>query len=69
MSLRQPIQLGSAAAKIFLVNDRVNQMLIENLESEAWDAKAPGKTRSIAAIFTHVHNVRCKWIRLTASQL
>jgi uncharacterized damage-inducible protein DinB len=25
--------------------------------------------RTIAAIFTHMHNVRCKWIRLTAPHL
>jgi len=26
-------------------------------------------TRTIAAIFTHMHNVRCKWVRLTAPHL
>ncbi len=47
----------------------MNQILIESLEPAAWTAKTPGKTRSIAAIFTHVHNVRTKWIRLTAPHL
>jgi len=42
-------------------------------------AKPPGKNpgknlgrnkvRPIAAIFTHMHNVRCKWVRLTAPHL
>ena len=37
-------------------------------------AKPPGTTRNntprtIAAIFTHMHNVRCKWVRLTAPHL
>jgi uncharacterized damage-inducible protein DinB len=38
-------------------------------------AKSPGKahtagqTRNIAAIFTHMHNVRTKWIRLSAPHL
>ena len=81
--LRQPqvhAQLGRAAvqvsaAQIFLVNDRMNQILIEHLDPAAWRAKPPGnnprknKVRTIAAIFTHLHNVRCKWVRLTARHL
>jgi len=59
----------SPAAEIFLLNDRINQMLIEHLDPAAWRARPPGNVRSIAAIFTHMHNVRCKWIRLTAPHL
>ena len=79
---RQPkvhTQLGRAAvqnfaARIFLANDRMNQVLIEHLDPTAWRAKPPGPTRNttprtIAAIFTHMHNVRCKWVRLTAPHL
>ncbi len=62
-------QPGRSAARIFAVNDRINQTIIERLDANAWTAKPPGKVRSIAAIFTHVHNVRCKWIRLTAPHL
>jgi len=62
-------QLGQAAARIFAANDRINQILIEHLEPAAWRAKPPGKTRTIAAIFTHMHNVRSKWVRLTAPHL
>jgi uncharacterized damage-inducible protein DinB len=66
-----PVQtpLGRAAARIFAANERMNQMIIEHLEAAAWDAKPPGKVRSIAAIFTHMHNVRTKWVRLTAPHL
>jgi uncharacterized damage-inducible protein DinB len=32
-------------------------------------AKPPGNVRTIAAIFTHMHNVRTKWVRLTAPHL
>ncbi len=60
---------GLAAVQAFLVNERMNQMLIEQLDAGAWKAKAPGGVRTIAAIFTHMHNVRCKWIRLTAPHL
>ncbi len=81
-------QLGRAAVRIFAVNERMNQLLIEHLDPEVWVARisiakvstakpasqppaATGRasTRSIAAIFTHMHNVRCKWIRLTAPHL
>jgi len=51
----------------------MNQVLIEHLDPAAWTAKLPAKpsanTRNIAAIFTHMHNVRAKWVRLTAPHL
>lgn len=62
-------QLGQAAAKIFAANDRMNHLLIEHLNAAVWQAKSYGKVRTIAAIFTHMHNVRAKWIRLTAPHL
>src|SRR5450432_1803385 len=62
----QPVQ---SAVQIFAANDRINQMLIEHLDPAVWNAKLPGKTRTIAAIFTHMHNVRTKWVRLTAPHL
>jgi uncharacterized damage-inducible protein DinB len=62
-------QLGRSAVEIFAANERMNQMLIEHLDPRAWKAKPYGKTRPIAAIFTHMHNVRTKWTRLTAPHL
>jgi uncharacterized damage-inducible protein DinB len=70
-------QLARAAVRIFAANDRMNQFLIEHLDPAVWNskmpAKSPGKSsgnvRTIAAIFTHMHNVRTKWIRLTAPHL
>jgi uncharacterized damage-inducible protein DinB len=47
----------------------MNQVLIEHLDPAAWKAKAPGNVRTIVAIFTHMHNVRSKWVRLTAPHL
>lgn len=79
MTTRQPkipqskvrTQLGRAAVQIFAANERMNQALIEHLDPAVWKAKPPGKdkARTIAAIFTHMHNVRCKWVRLTAPHL
>src|ERR1700683_808521 len=77
VTTRQPkvhTQLGRASVQIFAANDRMNQILIEHLDPAAWRAKPPSTTRNttprtIAAIFTHMHNVRCKWVRLTAPHL
>lgn len=60
---------GRTAAEIFAANERVNQMLLEHLDPAAWRAKPPGGVRTIAAIFTHVHNVRTKWVRLNSPEL
>jgi uncharacterized damage-inducible protein DinB len=62
-------QIGRSAVQIFAANEHMNQMLIEHLDPRAWRAKPPGKTRPIAAIFTHMQNVRTKWVRLTAPHL
>jgi uncharacterized damage-inducible protein DinB len=62
-------QLGRAAVEMFAANERMNEILIERLDPAAWRAKPPGNTRPIAAIFTHMHNVRTKWVRLTAPHL
>jgi uncharacterized damage-inducible protein DinB len=43
--------------------------VIEDLDPRAWTAKAAGDVRTIAAIFTHVHNVRVKWVRLTTPKI
>jgi uncharacterized damage-inducible protein DinB len=76
VTTRQPkvqTQLGRAAVQIVAANDRMNRILIEHLAPAAWRAKPPGKNknkaRTIAAIFAHTHNVRCKWVRLTAPHL
>ena len=61
--------LGQTAVKMFAANDLMNQGLIDHLAPDAWRLKPPGGTRPIVAIFTHMHNVRCKWVRLTAPHL
>jgi uncharacterized damage-inducible protein DinB len=64
-----PSKLARTVVQIFAANDRMNQRLIEQLEPTIWRAKPPGNARSIVAIFTHMHTVRSKWIRLTATHL
>ena len=54
----------------YAVNDRMNQLILEHLDPHAWRAKPPvGNGRTIAAIFAHMHNVRRKWLRLSAPHL
>ena len=65
---------GSEAHEVlieaFAVNERMNQILLEHLERRLWQSKPPGgKGRTLAAIFAHVHNIRRKWLRLSAPQL
>jgi len=61
--------LARSAVRIFAANERMNQMILQQLDPAAWHTKPPGNARSLAAIFTHIHNVRTKWIRLTAPHL
>ncbi len=54
----------------YAVNERMNQIVLEHLDPAAWRAQLPGsKGRTIAAIFAHVHNIRRKWLRLSAAQV
>jgi uncharacterized damage-inducible protein DinB len=67
---RMDAETAREMAMAYLVNDRMNQIVLEHLDPRVWRAKPPGgKGRSIAAIFAHVHNVRRKWLRLSAPHM
>lgn len=54
----------------YAANERMNQVVLDYLDPAAWPAKLPGdKTRTIAAIVAHVHNIRRKWLRLSAPHI
>jgi len=54
----------------YSVNEQMNQIVLEHLAPAAWRARPPGvRPRTIAAIFSHVHNIRRKWLRLSAPHL
>lgn len=54
----------------YAVNDRMNRLIFEPLDARAWRAKPPGRNaRTIAVIFAHVHNIRRKWLRLSAPHI
>lgn len=61
---------GRVLMESYAVNERMNQLVLEHLDPAAWRAKVPGsKGRTIVAIFAHVHNIRRKWLRLSAPHL
>lgn len=69
-AIPQPFSFPQQAARAFLVNDEMNQIFLQHLDPRAWRAKPPGqKVRTIADMFAHVHNVRRKWLRLSAPHL
>ena len=41
----------------------------KNRSKNSANRPSHNKIRTIAAMFTHMHNVRCKWVRLTAPHL
>ena len=64
------VQMRDVLLESFAVNDAINQLLLRHLNPRAWRAQ-PGTrgARTIAAIFSHLHNVRRKWLRLSAPHL
>jgi len=64
-----PLDPYQVLLESYAVNERMNQLLLEHLDPRVWRAKAPGsRGRTIAAIFAHMHNIRCKWLRLSARE-
>ena len=57
------LDFRKALLETFAVNEKANQLLLGNIADEAWQARpASGKGRSIAAIGSHIHNVRLMWL-------
>jgi uncharacterized damage-inducible protein DinB len=57
----------------YAANDRMNQLLLEHIDPRAWRAQPPSfkgpESRTIAAIFAHMHNNRVVWLRRSAPHL
>ncbi len=65
-------EIRDVLIETYAANDEMNQLLLAHLEPRAWRAKPPGKPgsgRTIAAIFTHLHNSRLSWLRNSAPHL
>jgi uncharacterized damage-inducible protein DinB len=76
--MRKPVgessaQIRDVLLETFAVNEAINQLLLEQLDPKAWRAEPPRaksfKGRTIAAIFAHMHNIRRKWLRLSAPHI
>lgn len=67
---RAPVDLGRAIVQAFATNERINQLLLGELDERAWNAPPPlvkpGAGRTIAAIVTHVHHARLMWLEVAA---
>src|SRR4029077_19883463 len=64
------VDLGQVRVESYAVNERMYQIVLDHLDPAAWRAKQPGsKGRTIAGIVAHVHNIRRKWLRLSAPHL
>jgi uncharacterized damage-inducible protein DinB len=62
-------QIPNVLLNAFDTNNRINQYLIENLPTAAWNAKPPdSKGRTIAAIVAHMHNVRVMWLKAVKAE-
>jgi len=62
-------QIPLALLNAFNTNNRIDQYLIDNLPPAAWKAKpTDGKGRTIAAIVSHMHNVRVMWLKATKAE-
>lgn len=64
------VEVCQVLVESYAVNERMHQIVLEHLDPAAWRAKLPGcPGRTIAAIVAHIHNVRRKWLRLSAPHL
>lgn len=71
---RVPDEMNADSLQVLLeswsVNQRMNQIVLEHLDAAAWRAQLhETKGRTIAAIVVHMHNMRRKWLRLSAPHL
>ena len=50
-------------------NNRVTVFLVEHLPSPLWGASVPGAPRrTVRMIAGHIHNARCKWIKMVGKE-
>jgi uncharacterized damage-inducible protein DinB len=65
-------EIRDTLLETYASNDAMNQLILSHLDRRAWRAQPLGQKgsgRTIASIFAHLHNIRCKWLRLTAPHL
>jgi uncharacterized damage-inducible protein DinB len=63
---------NSDLLRIYAINDAMNQLILSQLDPRAWRARLPSEkrdSRTIAAIFAHLHNNRLVWLKNSAPHL
>ena len=59
-----PLKLQDTILAAWNTNSRVTAFLVEHLSAELWDARPPGTPRrTIRMLASHLHNVRCMWLK------
>jgi uncharacterized damage-inducible protein DinB len=57
------LDLKQSLLDTFAINQKANELLLANVSDVAWHLPTPtGKGRIIAAIASHMHNVRLMWL-------
>lgn len=56
--------LKKSMLEVWAANEAMNQWLLKHIEGRAWRAEPPGGGRTIAAIFSHIHNGRVMWLKV-----
>ena len=63
-------EFREALLESYAIGEQMNQLILACLDPKVWQAKPSGRgARSVVAIFTHMHNIRLKWLRLSAPHL
>jgi uncharacterized damage-inducible protein DinB len=69
----QLAEIRDVLLETYAVNDAMNQLILAQLNPQAWRAELPGVSgrhgRTIASIFAHLHNNRLTWLRNSAPHL
>ena len=64
-----PFDPARALVEAFLTNERINQVLVDLIDPSVWRLTPPcSQRRNIATTFSHMHNVRCMYVRSTGSK-
>ena len=62
----QQTELKKSIREVWAVNEAMNQLLLQHIDDRAWRAEPPPGGRTLAAIFSHIHNDRLMWMTVWA---
>lgn len=59
------MDFGEALGRSWQINNRINLYLIQAVTDEGWMCSLTPKSRTVMALFRHMHNVRVMWLEAT----